>query len=426
MITSNIIKEHKKVYLKVYLNRILVMSNFTNTFIKNLKPRPNKQYEEYEGQGFGIKVSPAGTKTWIYRYKINDKTEKVSLGHYPQMSLADAKTKFIQLKELKRQSINPKQVLSPEIEEDKNTVTELVNRWYNNYISKHRKQPLQIRQLINADVIPLIGEKYIDEIEAKDITRALDTIVARGSNVHANKVLSAIKQAFNYAVSRGELKINPAIYIRARDIGGIEKPRERYLTIDEIKQLWEFLSNGKHHVSLQITNAIKILLLTGVRTGELRIAKWNEIDFENSLWTIPAVNTKTGITMRVHLTDIVKSLFRELYNCSMGEYVISGADGQSPLSDRALPKAVIRLQDRIGIEKWTPHDLRRTFATQLGETLRIDPVVIEKCLGHKMPKIMATYNKNEMLPEREEALDKWAKFIENLVSSEDKSYHTTN
>ncbi|HAT8958749.1 TPA: tyrosine-type recombinase/integrase [Legionella pneumophila subsp. pneumophila] len=402
------------------------MSNFTNTFIKNLKPRPNKQYEEYEGQGFGIKVSPAGTKTWIYRYKINDKTEKVSLGHYPQMSLADAKTKFIQLKELKRQSINPKQVLSPEIEEDKNTVTELVNRWYNNYISKHRKQPLQIRQLINADIIPLIGEKYIDEIEAKDITKALDTIVARGSNVHANKVLSAIKQAFNYAVSRGELKINPAIYIRARDIGGIEKPRERYLTIDEIKQLWEFLSNGKHHVSLQITNAIKILLLTGVRTGELRIAKWNEIDFENSLWTIPAVNTKTGITMRVHLTDIVKSLFRELYNCSMGEYVISGADGQSPLSDRALPKAVIRLQDRIGIEKWTPHDLRRTFATQLGETLRIDPVVIEKCLGHKMPKIMATYNKNEMLPEREEALDKWAKFIENLVSSEDKSYHTTN
>lgn len=109
----------------------------------------------------------------------------------------------------------------------------------------------------------------------------------------------------------------------------------------------------------------------------------------------------------------------------MGDYVISGADGQSPLSDRALPKAVIRLQERIGIDKWTPHDLRRTFATQLGEVLRIDPVVIEKCLGHKMPKIMATYNKNEMLPERKEALDKWGKYIEKLVSFEDKSYHTS-
>ncbi|NCT56101.1 MAG: tyrosine-type recombinase/integrase [Legionella sp.] len=391
------------------------MSNFTNTFIKNLKPRPNKQYEEYEGQGFGIKVSPKGTKAWIYRYKINNKTEKVSLGHYPNMSLAEAKRKFIELKELKRQNINPKQVLMPDTEDDKITVKELVNRWYTNYIAKHRKQPLQVRQIIDADIIPLLGQRIIEELEAKDITKALDAIVARGSNVHANKVLSAIKQAFNYAVSRGELKINPAIYIRARDIGGVEKPRERFLSLDEIKHLWLFLSEGKHGVSLQITNAIKILLLTGVRTGELRVAKWEEIDFENSLWTIPAANTKTNITMRVHLTDLVKSLFMKLYHCSMGDYVISGSDGLTLISDRALPKAVNRLQERIGIPKWTAHDLRRTFATQLGETLNIDPVVIEKCLGHKMPKIMATYNKNEMLPQRKEALTRWSEYLENLL-----------
>lgn len=391
------------------------MSNFTNTYIKNLKPRPNKQYEEYEGQGFGIKVSPKGTKAWIYRYKINDKTEKVSLGHYPNMSLAEAKRKFLELKELKRQGINPKQVLMPDKEEDKTTVTELVNRWYSNYIAKHRKQPLQIRQLIDADIIPLIGERDINELEAKDITKELDKIVARGSNVHANKVLSAIKQVFNYAVSRGELKTNPAIYIRARDIGGLEKPRERFLTLDEIKHLWLFLSESKHGVSLQIINAIKILLLTGVRTGELRIAKWEEIDFDNSLWTIPAANTKTDITMHVHLTDFVKSLFTELYHCSMSNYVISGADGQSLITDRALPRAVNRLQERIGISKWTAHDLRRTFATQLGEALNIDPVVIEKCLGHKMPKIMATYNKNEMLPQRKDALEQWSSYVMNLV-----------
>ena len=164
-------------------------------------------------------------------------------------------------------------------------------------------------------------------------------------------------------------------------------------------------------------NALKILLLTGVRTGELRLAKWDEFDFDNALWTIPAENTKTGITMRVHLTDLVKSLFIELYNCSMGDYVISGADGFKPLTDRALPRAVNRLQERVGIPKWTAHDLRRTFATQLGETLNIDPVVIEKCLGHKMPKIMATYNKNEMLPQRKEALEKWSELVFNMTSS---------
>jgi len=71
-------------------------------------------------------------------------------------------------------------------------------------------------------------------------------------------------------------------------------------------------------------------------------------------------------------------------------------------------------QKHVGIPEWTAHDLRRTFATQLGETLNVDPVVVEKCLGHKMPRIMATYNKNEMLPQRKEALERWAECIEDL------------
>lgn len=86
------------------------------------------------------------------------------------------------------------------------------------------------------------------------------------------------------------------------------------------------------------------------------------------------------------------------------------------MSKDALPRAIKRIQDRVGIPEWTAHDLRRTFATQLGESLHVDPVVIEKCLGHKMPRIMATYNKNEMLPQRKEALDAWAKHLEKIIS----------
>ena len=97
------------------------MSGFTNTFIKNLKPTL-KQFEEYEGQGFGIKVSPKGTKAWIYRYKINDKTEKISLGHYPNLSLADAKRKFLELKQLKLTGMNPKQFLEINKEDEKTTI----------------------------------------------------------------------------------------------------------------------------------------------------------------------------------------------------------------------------------------------------------------------------------------------------------------
>ncbi|HHF7383401.1 TPA: tyrosine-type recombinase/integrase, partial [Legionella anisa] len=289
--------------------------------------------------------------------------------------------------------------------------------WYNNYIIKHRKQPQQIKQQIDADIIPLLGTFEIEKIQPRDIAKALDTIVQRGSPVHANKVLSTLKQAFNYAVSRGEMAINPATNIRSRDIGGLEKPRDRNLDLDEIKKLWLFLDNGNHSISIQIKNAIKIILLTGARTGELRLAKWSEFNFEKSLWIIPAENNKIGLNMKIHLSEFTKKLLVEIKNITQSNFVLAGISDDIPLADKSISKAIQRIQNRVGIPQWTAHDLRRTFATQLGQTLRIEPVVIEKCLGHKMPKIMATYNKDEMLHQRQEALDKWSNLIEELTIS---------
>ena len=246
------------------------------------------------------------------------------------------------------------------------TVEALVMEWYSGYIEKHRAQPKQIKQLIDADIIPLLGKKKLETIQTKDVTQALDKIVTRGSPVHANKVLAALKQAFGYGVRRGNLQQNPAESLLAKDIGGAEKPRERHLTLDEIKILWLFLDSDNHALSLQIKNAIKIILLTGVRTGELRIATWSEFDFEQSLWIIPAEHTKTNITMRVHLSDLTKQLLLEMKQQLHSDYVLPGADGNRPLSDKALPKAILRIQTRIGIPQWTPHDLRRTLCNTTG------------------------------------------------------------
>lgn len=257
--------------------------------------------------------------------------------------------------------------------------------------------------------------KELDTLQTVDITTALDIIVERGAPVHANRVLSSIKQAFNSAVSRGRMQHNPAACIRAKDIGGTEKPRERYLSLDEIKTLWRFLDSDQNQMALQTKCAIKIILLTGVRTAELRLATIDEFDFENSLWTIPAAHSKTDSVMKIHLSPQVKALLMELNSMSNSRYILSGVKANTPLTENALPRAIKRIEDRIGMPSWTAHDLRRTFATQLGEALHVDPVVIEKCLGHKMPRIMATYNKNEMLPQRKEALDRWADFVEGLL-----------
>jgi integrase len=388
---------------------------FIDSYIKNLKPE-SSWYEKTEASGLGIRVMPSGNISWIYRFTLNGKRQKMTLGKYPGISLKQARELHLQAQNLKEEGINPVDDKKHEKLRERFTVGILINEWYHGYVAKNRKQPLQIKQQIEAHIIPLLGDIELEKLKPVDVARALDIIVNRGAPIHANRILSSLKQAFNYAVSRGNIQHNPADNIRARDIGGLEKPRERFLSMDELKKLWMFLDTDECKMFLQTKNAIKIIMLTGVRTAEIRLSQWCGFDFANSLWTILPEHTKGGVTVKIHLTPLVKSLLTELKSVSDSSFVLSGKIPNHPLDKNALPRAIARIQDKVGIPDWTAHDLRRTFATQLGEALNIDPVVIEKCLGHKMPRIMSTYNKNEMLPQRKDALEKWSLLIQNLIN----------
>jgi len=339
-------------------------------------------------------------------------------GKYPAVTLKRARELLLKAQELKEKGISPIEHQKQEKLREIYTVEKLFTDWYHAYILKNRKRPLDVKKQIDADIIPLLGHKELKELQPIDITQALDVIVNRGAPILANRILSSLKQAFNYAVSRGNLRQNPAASIRAKDIGGTEKPSERVLTLDEISMLWQFLDTDQTKMSLQTKSAIKIILLTGVRTAEIRLAQWSNFDFPNSLWTIPPEHTKGGVTVKIHLANLTKLVLQDLYAVSDSEFVLPGLIENKPLDENALPRAIRRIQVKLGIPAWTAHDLRRTFATQLGEALDVDPVVIEKCLGHKMPRIMATYNKNEMLPQRKNALEQWGNLIERLVCVE--------
>lgn len=390
------------------------MANFTDTYIRRLRPS-TKRIEKFEGGGFGILLYPSGTKSWIYRYKIGNKRDYIIFGHYPAMSLSDARKRFHELKEIRRTGTNPKQALQEARSKKTLTVEDLCQTWYSNYIEKNRKRPEQIRKQIDSNIIPLLGGLSLDAIQPIHITEALDTIVQRGAPIHANRILSSLKQLFSYAVSRGSMHINPALNILARNIGGLEKPKDRYLSLDEIRRIWHFLDSNRSQMSLQTKGAIKMIILTGVRTAEIRLAQWAHIDFKNSLWVVPPENTKGTLTIKIHLTELAKSVLQQLRDDNESSYVLPGQNPDKPIDENVLPRAIRRIQNRVGIPEWTAHDLRRTFATQLGEALHIDPVVIEKCLGHKMPRIMATYNKNEMLPQRRDALEKWSTCVIDLI-----------
>ena len=142
----------------------------------------------------------SGVKTWIYRYKMDGKTEKLTIGHYPRMSLHDANVRFLELSQQRRDDVNPKELIQAQKDDEErlknNTVKKLVLDWYDGYVEKNIKRPQTIKKQIDGDIIPLLGDKELDTLQTLDITVALDNIVARGAPVHANRVLSTLKQCF--------------------------------------------------------------------------------------------------------------------------------------------------------------------------------------------------------------------------------------
>jgi integrase len=388
--------------------------NFTDPFVRNLKPRALR-FDVRDSSGLMLRVTPDGTKTWAWVFKFGGKTRRVTFGTYPKVTLAEARKLHAEALHKKAMGKDP----ASGDYDTKGTVKELADEFYSRYLLKQRTRPDIPKQILDADIVPALGNMRLVEVKPRDIIKALDPIVDRGAHTLANRALSVIKQMFSYGVSRGLIPFNPASEIKRSVVGGKEAPKDRALSLGEIRTLWLGLDDeALSRVSPQVKIGLKILLLTGVRTGELRLAEWSHLDFDRDMWTVPAAITKTKITHKVPLSTLVKRLFQELrQQVGDSRYCLpsfSTDESEKPFTDKAICRAVDRMQDKIGIPYWTAHDLRRTFSTQVS-AMGVAPHIVEKCLGHKLPKIMATYNQHEWLDERRAALNQWAEKIEILT-----------
>ena len=389
----------------------------TDTFVRNAKYSGRPSGDKHaDGGGMYLHISASG-KYWRMAYRFADKQKTLSLGVYPEVTLAEARKYRETARKLLAQGVDPsaakREAKALKVISSGNTFELVALEWLKkSQGDRMASTHLKVTNWLEKDIFPYIGRIPISDVGPRDVLAALRHMEGRGALDSTQRVKQVCGQVFRYAVACGFAERDVTQDLK----GALAKHKPgNFAAITDPKMAGQLLRSifdyQGHHCTVA---ALKLSPLLFVRPGELRMAEWSEFDFENSLWTIPAENTKSNIIMRIHLTEMTKKVLRELKAHSNSEYVITGADDQSILSDRAMPRAVIRIQSRVGIPHWTAHDLRRTFATQLGEALHVDPVVIEKCLGHKMPKIMATYNKNEMLPQRKEALERWSQQLESL------------
>ncbi|MEJ1341052.1 MAG: tyrosine-type recombinase/integrase [Candidatus Sedimenticola sp. (ex Thyasira tokunagai)] len=397
--------------------------------LDNLKPS-DKAYEIADAgcPGLRVRIEPTGRKTFRWYYQEAGKRRVMTVGTYGDISLAQARRELEKLKDKHKDGVR----IAPTAKTPK-TVKDLAEKFYEKRIVPHRKRPEIARAVLDNDIIPWLGKLRLTSVTAPAVASMVDKVVERGAATHAGRVLGIAKQMFRFAVSRGYIGISPAETIKSMDLGIESNIRDRFLELDEIRVFWAALDRVPR-MSIQIRLALKIMLVTGVRGGELRLARWQEINLDKGLWTIPVKNQKLSPKEErkakpfvVPLPNMVIDLFRELHDCADGsEWVIPGRY-EGPLSDKAMGRAVRRMfelkvkdadgnqEPLIDIPYFSPHDLRRTMRTHLSR-LKIPPHIGERCLNHSLGRIVQTYDQDDYLEERREALERWGDAVELAVN----------
>lgn len=378
----------------------------TDLQIKKLSPKV-KRYEVLDGKGLYIRVMPSDAKSWFYRYIFDGIPRRMMLGSYPGISLAEARKRHAEAMIKVQQGIDPgleakeKKLKRKSAPAFQDILEEL---WEIELCNK--KSGIQTRKLLEKNALPVWGKRKVADIKRRDIVILLDHIRARAPIV-GNRVQGALSRLFNFAAERGVIDDSPCTRIKKI----AEKGRSRVLTDDEIKLLWSALDLENSAVDIyRITKlALKLILLTGQRPGEVAGMTWAEID--GDFWNVPAERMKSGLSNRVPLNQMAQAVIEQarVYSGDCNYVFRSSHKSGAAISRHALSRAISRHWSEIGFqEAFTPHDLRRTLRTKLAE-LGISDIIAERVMGHKLQGVLGIYNRHSYDAEKRQALFLWEK-----------------
>lgn len=387
---------------------------FTDRLIKNLKPK-DAAYDlrENSGQGFGVRVMPSGHISWLFFYHFEGKKQRMTLGSYPAISLADARTLHRSAIKCLAGGKNP----STEQRNNKKearlsiTVNDLIEEYLEKWAKPRKRSWREDERILKRDIAHTIGKYRAKNVTKRDIILILDNIIDRGSPIAANRTLAAVRRMFNFAVERDVITISPCYSIKAPTK---ENRRDRLLSEDEIKAFWHGLDKASMSESTKL--ALKLQLVTGQRKGEIVSAEWHEFDLKNRCWIIPANKAKNNNPHHVPLSDLALELLKELKTLSNGSKWIFPSPRNdthiAPMAvDHALRKNFKLFED---VKHFTPHDLRRTAASYM-TALGVPRLVVSKLLNHVDSSVTAIYDRHSYDKEKREALEKWGIKLKALI-----------
>lgn len=388
---------------------------FTDLAVERLKPK-KKRFMQTEGNGLYLQVLPGGTKKWVHFHR-GGKQQWINLGYFPDMNVAEAR---------KRNEEAAKFATADTTDQALNfnsTLKDLFKEWHGNAKDKKNRPwssayKRNVEYMFKADVLPVLGDKRLRDISKADI-RVLLQNKEKKSPPQALEVYRRLSRIFNYAASQDYIDASP---MAALDPVGIGNVKDRHLNKDEIKIFLESLPGAD--MAPKTAHALELILRTGQRPSEVCGAHTDEM--QGDWWIIPGDRTKNGLEQRVPLTKCIKALFGTANK--HGLFFPSVKDEKNPLNALALSKALRRsltgdwkkkdTKITIPIKNlFTPHDLRRTCATGLGE-MGFSIEVIAAVLNHKPRTVTGIhYMLHKFDAEKKKAIMAWERRLTAFLTA---------
>lgn len=403
-----------------------------DTKIKQLKPQDGV-YRVADQGGLCLEVRTNGAKHWRFRYRYLGTAKMISLGEYPLVTLAQARQKALDQKALLEQNIDPSQSRKDAIDKIKQdtpiTFKEVALEWYNKRKnSRSESYRLNTEKSFERDLFPCFGNKDVKKINAADVLAMQEYTIKRVKKQknHGTGEVTAIRnrqitgQIFDYAVATLRRDSNPISSLK----GTIERPPKdgaRPMTNEEKNTFWKKFTQFRGATTTK--NALLTLLYTMMRSIEVVRLKWEWVDFEKNLITIPPAtidqlkkgqrNIKMNRTHLIPLSNQVKNiLLNQLEQTKNGDYVFSSVFNKSKLMNKTTLNSAL---DKMGLPDLTCHDFRATASTLLHDA-KYASEWIELQLAHvDRNSIRETYNHAQYLDDRRKMLQDWADIVDGWM-----------
>jgi len=388
--------------------------SLTVASVVRLKPPPSGQVDHFDKgyPGLALRVSYGGAKAWIFLFRFHGKLRRVSLGRYPGMGLAEARTAWRDARLLVAKGENPTRPKPTHAD----SFGAIADEWLKRD-QAHRRTYLEVKRKIDVDVRPYWDGRVFTSIARRDVIELIDRIADRGALTAARRTQGVLHRLFRWARGRGIIETNPVADLPKP--GGGEVRRDRVLNDAELALVWKAAGDTEWPFG----PIFRLLILTGARRQEIGALCWREID--GNTIRLEGARTKNGEPREIPLSPLASMLIAGLPHIAGSEFVFSTTGGGTPVRSYGrikarLDEAITKLNHGRAFPPWRIHDLRRSVATGL-QRLNARLETIEAILGHTSGSrsgIVGVYQRHSFADEARLALEAWARHIEQIISRE--------